>query len=101
MLKLKPHIQKFFLVIIPIFLVLLLFEMILRVGVIQNPYHTRLEWELNPKDADDRILIVGDSFSAKDGELNQMLTKNFSTRHVQLLNISQGGLWPGGILSRH
>ena len=94
MLRLKPHIQKILLVIIPLLLVLILFEMILRFGVIQNPYHTRLEWELNPKDASDRILIVGDSFSGKDGELNKMLTKEFSRKHVQLLNISQGGFGP-------
>ena len=94
MLRLKPHIQKLLLVIIPLLLVLLLFEMILRLGVIQNPYHTRLEWELNPKEASDRILIVGDSFSAKGSELSNMLTKEFSTRQVQLVNISQGGFGP-------
>ena len=94
MLRLKSHIQNVVLVVIPLLLLILLFEMILRFGVIQNPYHTRLEWELNPKDASDRILIVGDSFSEKNGELNQMLTKEFSTKHVQLLNISQGGLGP-------
>ena len=94
MSKLKPHIQKLLLVIIPLLLVMLLIEMTLRFGLISNPYHTRLQWELNPKEASDRILIVGDSFSAKDGELNTMLTKEFSAKQVQLLNISQGGFGP-------
>ena len=94
MLKGKSTIQNLLLVIIPLLLFTLLFETILRLGLIPNPTHSRLVWELNPKDANDRVLIVGDSFSAKDSELSNMLTKEFSKLNVHLLNISQGGFGP-------
>lgn len=69
-------------------------EVLLRYGIIENSYHNLLTWEAKPEPSKNRVLLIGDSFVHKYGDLSKSLTKGFIKNHAQFLNISFSGEGP-------
>ncbi|MEM9800373.1 MAG: hypothetical protein AAGA20_08605 [Planctomycetota bacterium] len=82
------------LVVVVVLICVVLFEVLLRTGIVSNDMHRkesrRQAWER----AESRVAVVGDSFL--DSRLGRMLDEEFEEANVGMLNLAIKGIGPYG-----
>lgn len=98
-LMLKRACVNLLLVITSVFLCLLLFEGTLRLGFIDNPLYKRLTPRGMTSTPRTKVLIVGDSFIYKDGNLDKKIVEGLGAYDTGVLNVGVPGMGPIDYLS--
>jgi len=76
------------------------FELLLRLGIPENPKHWFEESQRSWKESSHRVLILGDSFIEPGGELAPLLKQGLGEHDVAVRNLALGGTGPFEYLER-
>ncbi len=74
-------------------LMITLVEAGLKAGIVKTRIYQRLQ-PVGAVNARQKMVILGDSFIYKGGELDQMLSSKLNLNKVQILNLATGGSGP-------
>ncbi|MBI1978256.1 MAG: hypothetical protein HYS55_05840 [Candidatus Omnitrophica bacterium] len=92
-MKITSPFKNLFLTLISIILAVVAVELCLRTGLIKTALSKRLMVE-NSSTPSHKLLILGDSFIYKSGELDQLLLPKLNSLNFQTLNLALEGLGP-------
>src|SRR3989338_647201 len=96
--KTPRFLQNYFLAITSILLTLIMVEACLRTGLIMTTIFERLK-AVGDQSASRRLVILGDSFIYKTGQLDRLLMSKLSSSNFQTLNLAVPGNGPFEYLS--
>ncbi len=91
--RLRPK-EAVLIACITVLLGLLVIEAALRLGVIRNEYRAHVAIEGERRHPRQRLLILGDSFVYKGGELSNALVQGLAPHGFQVLNLARSGTGP-------